>query len=599
MSTLLNAFTINGVIDTKQNVLSNINKIADAAGIWVTFDVNTGLWSFVFNDVDTSTLSFDDNNIIGSITVSGTGLTEAYNKISVEFPHKDLRDQTDYIDLSIPSEDRFLNELDNTLNITYDLVNNPVQAQYLATVELKQSRVDRIIEFRSDYSGLGAKAGQLIDVTNSQYGFVNKLFRVTRIEEIDNDDGSIELSITALEYDEDVYDTSGLIYEERTKVTGIAAKITNTATQQKDDQSTGETLLKLLGLNMATGLLNSVLTKNPTTGKVTQTVSPTSATRDAALTAVKKPGVIITGESSICEDNTLTLTVALDCSSCLFDPLDYEYTITGVSEDDITPFPLTGTISVPGTLTIPIAEDAATEGETLTVTIGSATKAVTIYDKLAYTYVTTASPTSITEGASSTVTLTTTGLANGTRVPYTITGDGTGRVSTALTGNVTVNSNSATLTVATTDDGTYTGTQSVTVTFNPSQADNCNQLDKTAAISILDNDTPPPSPSTCPTVQVPVVWCPTYDGTTGVVTALNAVKYATVNAPFSGGPTITVPMTLSITQVGSDAVVTVATTADVDGSTTKAGIDFNVITTFNPIMPNRIPNGTITVVRGY
>lgn len=596
MSTLLDAFTINGVIDTKQNVLSNINKIADAAAVWVTFDVNSGLWSFVFNDVDTSTLSFDDNNIIGSITVSGTGLTEAYNKVSVEFPHKDLRDQTDYIDLSIPSEDRFLNELDNTLNIKYDLVNNPVQAQYLATVELKQSRVDRIIEFRSDYSGLGAKAGQLIDVTNSQLGFVNKLFRVTRIEEIDNDDGSIELSITALEYDADVYDTSGLIYEERSKVTGIAAKITNTATQQKDDQSTGETLLKLLGLNMATGLLKSALSKNPITGKVTQTVEPTSAARDTALTAVKKPGVIITGADTICEGNTLTLTVALDCSSCLFEPMDYEYTITGVSAGDITPFPLTGTISVPGSMSIPIVDDAVDEStETLTVTIGSATKQVSIYNKLSYTYVTTASPTSITEGASSTVTLTTTGVADGTAIPYTITGSGTGRVSTALTGTVTVNSNTATLTVATTDDGVFTGTQSVTVTFNPDQVDNCNQLDKTAAISILDNDA---APVVCPTVLVPVVWCPTYATGTGQVISLTPVRFATVNVPFAGGPTITVPMTVSVTP-GDPSIITVTSTAQVDGSATKAGIDFNVITTFNGILPNRIPNGTITVIRGY
>jgi hypothetical protein len=595
MSTLIDAFRINGVIDTKQNVLSNINKIADAAAVWVTFDVNTGLWSFIFNDVDTSILSFNDSNIIGSINVSGTGLTEAYNKVSVEFPHKDLRDQTDYIDLSIPVGDRFLNELDNTLNIKYDLVNNPVQAQYLATVELKQSRVDRIIEFRTDYTGLGAKAGQLIDITNSQLGFVDKLFRVTRIEEIDNDDGSIELSITALEYDADVYDSSGLIYEERSKVTGIAAKITNTATQQKDDQSTGETLLRLLGLNMATGLLNSVLTKNPITGKVTQTVNPTSPSRDAALSKVKKPGVVITGASSICEGATLTLTLDLDCSSCLFDPIEYDYTITGVQSADITPFPLTGKVNVPGTMSIPIATDASAESETMTVTVGTATKAVTINDRLTFTYVTTASPTVITEGASSTVTLTTTGVANGTSVPYAITGSGISRVTTALTGNVTVNSNTATLTVNTTDDAVYTGPQSITVTFNTAQADPCSQLDKIAAITILDND---PEPTVCATVNVPVVWCPVYSGSTGQVTGLTPAAYATVSAAYSGGPSTTVPLTVSVTP-GNPSSVTVLTTATIDASSNKGGQDFNVITTFNTIAPNALPTGTTTTIRGY
>jgi hypothetical protein len=594
MTTLTNAFTINGIIDTKNKVLDNLNKICDAAGSFLTYDVNTGLWSIIINEPDTSVKSFDNSNIIGAINIHGTGLTEAYNGVSVEFPHKDMRDRTDFIDLTIPTGDRFANEIDNVLNINYDLVNHPVQAQYLATVELKQSRVDRVIDFVTDYTALGVKAGNVISVTNDQYGFTNKLFRVTRIEEIDTDAGGIELGITALEYDADVYDSSGLIYQERSIVTGIPAKINNEATKQADDQSTGETLFKLLGLNLVTGLLNSAISKNPITGKVTQTITTTSASRDETLSKIKKPGVVISGVSSICEGSTLTLSLSLDCSSCLYDPISYEYTITGVDSSDTT-FPLTGTVNVPGSLVIPIAEDADTGPDTMVVTVGAATKSITINDKLAFTYVTTASPTSITEGASSTVTLTTTGVADGTTVPYTITGTGTGRVSTALTGNVTVNSNTATLTVNTTDDSTYTGTQTVTVTFNSAQADPCSQLDKTAIISILDND---PAPVVCPTVSIPIVWCATYSGSTGNVTGLTPAAYATVAAAYSGGPSTTVPLTVSVSS-GNPSTVTVLTTATIDASANKGGQDFNVITTFNSIAPNAVPTGTTATVRGY
>jgi hypothetical protein len=593
-TTFNNVFSINGVIDTKNKVLDNLNKIADAAGVWVTFDVNTGLWSIIFNDTDSSVLSFDNSNILGSINVSGTGLTEAYNSATVAFPHKDLRDQTDYIDITIPTEDRFNNELDNTLNIQFDLVNNPVQAQFLGTVELKQSRVDKLIEFRSDYTALGVKAGDVIDVTNDQYGFTNKLFRVTKTEEIDNDDGAIELSIIAIEYDANVYNSSGLIYAERNKKTNILPKITNDAAKQSDDLSSSETILRLLGFNVLTGLLNSAITKNPITGKILQTLSPTSASRDAALSKVKKPGIVITGPSSICEGATLTLTLDLDCSSCLFDPIEYDYTITGVQAADID-FPLTGKVNVPGTMSIPIATDSSVESETLTVTVGTATKAVTINDRLSFTYVTTASPTSITEGASSTVTLTTTGVADGTSVPYAITGSGTGRVSSPLTGTVTVNSNTATLTVTTTDDAIFTGSQTVTVTFNTAQADPCSQLDKTAAITILDNDA---APTTCEFVSVPLIWCAQYNAADDQCQALTAISFAQLPVPLAGESTVAVPTAVSVTK-GNPSTVTVTSTTLVAASSSLAGIPFRVITSFNSIAPKGLVTGTGTTIYGY
>lgn len=234
MATLTNAFQINGVVDTKQSVLANLNTLCTSSGCWLSYDVNTGLWSVVINRAGTSVKSFDDSNIIGNINISGSGINELYNAVSIEFPHKDLRDQTDYIDLEIPAADRFPNEIDNTLNIKLQTVNDPVAAQYIASVELKQSRVDKIIEFRSDYTALGLKAGDIIDITSDVYGYTNKEFRITKIVESDPGDGSIQLSITALEYDADVYDDSNLVRIERTKKTGIVPKASNTALTQAD-----------------------------------------------------------------------------------------------------------------------------------------------------------------------------------------------------------------------------------------------------------------------------------------------------------------------------------------------------------------------------
>ena len=103
MSTLIpDVFAINGLIDTNQSALKNIQALASAAGTWVTYDVNAGLWSMIINRAGTSIKSFNDDNIIGSITMGSTGITELYNSVEIEFPHKDLTDQKDYIKFSIP-----------------------------------------------------------------------------------------------------------------------------------------------------------------------------------------------------------------------------------------------------------------------------------------------------------------------------------------------------------------------------------------------------------------------------------------------------------------------------------------------------------------
>jgi len=604
MSTIFNnVFSINGVVDTNQSVLDNMNAIASAAGAWVTYDVSQGKWAVIINTNGSSIASFNDNNIIGGINISSTGLNELYNSVEIEFPHKDLIDQRDYIRFDIDSSELYPNEPANNLAISLDLINDPVQAELIAARELKQSRIDKVINFKTDFTKIDLKAGDLIDVTSSQYDFSAKVYRVTKISEEDQDDGGLIIDITALEYSDTVYSTGGLTRTLRKPIT-IKPRTNNTDLDTKDDINTGSAILRLLGTTLVSNLLKAAFTKNPLTGKVSQILSPkddtvennliTAATGDkgVALRSLKRPSVIITGNSEICEGSTLSLSLALDCSDCLFDSMNYSYTITGVQADDITPFPLTGTVAVPGTMSIPIASDASVEGETLTLTIGSSVKTVNIRDALTFTYATSASPSSINRGSSTTVTLTTTGVANGTSVPYTITGD-TSLVTTATSGTVTVNSNSATLTVNTTSgSGSVSNAQNFLVTFNNSQVDYCNQLDKTAAVTINGNAT------TCSVVSVPVVWCPTYDSSSGQVSALTAVSYAVVSANYSGGPSTTVPLTVSVTK-GNPSTVTVLTSATIDASSNKGGQDFNVITTFNSIAPNALPTGTIATIRGY
>ena len=235
MTTISPKFEINGVVSTDKSVMQNVNMLANACGSWVTYDIALGKWSVIINRAGTSIASFSDSNIIGGINITGTGVSELYNAVTIEFPHKDLRDQTDYIDYELDSALRFPNELDNKLNISLDIVNDPIQAEYIAVSELKQSRIDKVITFRTDYTNLGLKAGDLIDVTNSYYGYTSKVFRIIKMEEDDAE--GLVISITALEYDADVYSTTGLTRKIREKKTGIIPKDANEALTNLDNQA--------------------------------------------------------------------------------------------------------------------------------------------------------------------------------------------------------------------------------------------------------------------------------------------------------------------------------------------------------------------------
>ena len=219
-TTLPYRYKINGLVDTSRTVLSNLEMIANACSTWITYDAMEGKWSVVINRQELPKYSFNDDNIIGAVDLSGTGLTGYYNSAEVKFPHKDLRDQTDLIRIDTPYEDRLPNEPDNTLTMDYPIINEPVQAQVIALIELKQSRLDKVINFQVDYSRINMAAGDVVQVTNSVYGWTNKLFRIIRMEEQDVD-GTIVINVTCLEYDVDTYSTDDLYRFTRTDEDGL------------------------------------------------------------------------------------------------------------------------------------------------------------------------------------------------------------------------------------------------------------------------------------------------------------------------------------------------------------------------------------------
>lgn len=303
--TLADRYQINGLIDTSDDVMSNIEKICSAAGSWLSYDISEGKWGVVINTTGTSVASFNDSNILSNISISGTGLNELYNSVKVEFPHRDLRDSADFVNIEIPDADRNANEEDNSLNLTYDIINEPIQAQLLGLIELKQSRIDLVINFETDFSNINVKAGDLIDVTNARFGFNAKLFRVISTSEIQDDAGAIRISITALEYDANVYSTADLFRYTRTDENGIITigSIGTPGTPQVSKVETDVRPRIIIETTVPTGVVEAM------EFWLTDDVNLQEANRSYRLIAIEKPtggGIFTSGQAVTLEYDSLT-----------------------------------------------------------------------------------------------------------------------------------------------------------------------------------------------------------------------------------------------------------------------------------------------------
>lgn len=199
-------YRINGVLDTGKPVLENIDKILTACDSWMSYNAASGKWSIVINKPQTVALAFNDSNIIGDIRVSATDITQSINRIEARFPSKLNRDLQDYVTIQTPPALLYPNEPVNKYSVVYDLVNDNVQAYYLANRTLEQSREDLIVSFSTAYTGIQLNAGDIVSVTNTAYGWNSKLFRATKINEASLPDGTLGAAVELNEYNAQVYD---------------------------------------------------------------------------------------------------------------------------------------------------------------------------------------------------------------------------------------------------------------------------------------------------------------------------------------------------------------------------------------------------------
>jgi len=210
-------YRVNGPLDTGVNCLDNLQILVDSCDSWLQYSELSGKWKVVINKAYTGVLGdlylVNSSNLVGGININPIDLNETYNEVEVAYPNKNIKDQTDFqvLDLAtIAPSVMSPNEAINRLNITLQVVNEAVQAKYLALRRLLQSREDITISFQTDFSGIQVEAGDVIRVDHETYGWTDKLFRVLTVAEQTFDDNTVGAQIVAFEYNGTIYDDNSI-----------------------------------------------------------------------------------------------------------------------------------------------------------------------------------------------------------------------------------------------------------------------------------------------------------------------------------------------------------------------------------------------------
>ena len=107
----------------------------------------------------------------------------------------------------------FPNEPVNKQSVNLYLTNNNVTAQYIANRMLEAAREDLQVMFDINYEGLQLEAGDIVTVTNTNYGWAAKEFRISKVVEKFSDNGQVTASLTLMEFNAQIYDDKNITYK--------------------------------------------------------------------------------------------------------------------------------------------------------------------------------------------------------------------------------------------------------------------------------------------------------------------------------------------------------------------------------------------------
>jgi hypothetical protein len=218
-------FKFDGTLETNQAIMQNLQLMSASCDCLIKYNEITGKWGVIVQTpIVVPVMDINDSNMVSAIAISPIDIASSYNIAEVKFPDGTAQDSFNSAIFDLAVIDPTLlypNEPVNKQTISLPLVSNNVRAQYLATRFLKAAREDLQVQVDINYSGLQLEAGDIVTVTNSNYGWTAKQFRINKVVEKFSDDGSITASLSLMEFNASVYDDTEITEFTPSPNTGI------------------------------------------------------------------------------------------------------------------------------------------------------------------------------------------------------------------------------------------------------------------------------------------------------------------------------------------------------------------------------------------
>jgi hypothetical protein len=222
-------FRFDGALETANTIMTNMQSMASCCDCLIKYNQITGQWGVIVQKPTyTVVMDINDSNMVSAIQVSPIDLASSYNIAEVKFPDGTAKDSfnTATFDLAVINPSLlYPNEPINKQTISLPLVNNSVRAQYLSNRFLESAREDLQIKVDINFSGIQLDAGDVVTVTNANYGWSAKLFRISQIVEKFSDDGQVTASLSLMEFNPSVYDDVSITQFTPSPNTGIGSPL--------------------------------------------------------------------------------------------------------------------------------------------------------------------------------------------------------------------------------------------------------------------------------------------------------------------------------------------------------------------------------------
>jgi hypothetical protein len=218
-------FTFDGVLDTTRSIMDNLQSMASSCDCLIKYNEIQGKWGVITQTpVYTIALNLNDSNMVSTIQITPLDIAGSYNVVECKFPDNSNQDAFNSSTFDLAQIDPSLlypNEPVNKQSVSLPLVNNDVRAQYIATRMLKASREDLQVQVTINFQGIQLEAGDIVTITNANYGWTLKEFRVMKITEDFESNGAVTAKLILTEFTASIYDDAPITQFQPSTNTGI------------------------------------------------------------------------------------------------------------------------------------------------------------------------------------------------------------------------------------------------------------------------------------------------------------------------------------------------------------------------------------------